>query len=178
MNSFFNKNKRFVDFLAEFNNLNTSDKANKRRLVRLIEKSTEERKLDSINQESASTNSKLNYDYIFLYPSYDLPNLITKIDNRVEQMFAEGLVKETQNVLDLGFTKDSVVLQGTGYKQVIMFINKLIDLQKCIELVKISHRQYAKRQRTWFEGKGRNYKLIKVSNSNEAIEKVNQFLEA
>jgi tRNA dimethylallyltransferase len=156
------------NFFEEFSKLNNSDKLNPRRLVRLLEK------LHS--PELNFSNNKIEYDYIFIYPEHNLELLLTTIENRVEQMFKNGIVSETKKVLDLGFSKDSVALQGTGYKQVIELLENKISGKKCIELVKTSHKQYAKRQITWFEGKGRNYLLKKVKSTNDAKQLVLDFL--
>lgn len=152
---------------SQYLKLNVSDRQNPRRLIRLIEK------LNSINNSPLNT---LEYDYLFLYPKFNWEELVTKIEYRVEEIFKNGIVEETKKVLDLGFPQDSVALQGTGYKEVLMYINKEIDLAECINLVKISHRQYAKRQRTWFEGKGRGYDLKIVENLKDAESKLNNFI--
>jgi len=153
---------------AEFEGLNQSDKSNPQRLVRLIEK------LKSPTKYSSKFN---DFEYIFLYPKYDWDLLVQKINDRVEQMFKDGIIEEVQKVLSLGFSKDSAALKGTGYKEILMLLDGIINLQRCIELVKISHRQYAKRQKTWFEGKGRGYNLIKTENTEQAIEKVKEFYD-
>lgn len=145
---------------GRFEELNESDKKNRRRLIRLIEK---------LNSSEDPQIVQSDYNYIFLYPEYNWITLKNKIEQRVEEMFRTGLVEETQNVLKLGYSKSSVGLQGTGYKEVIALLDNRISLQECIELVKISHRQYARRQRTWFEGEGRGYKLIKVKDSEDAV---------
>lgn len=157
------------NFNEEFTKLNSSDRLNKRRLVRLIEKLL-------TPPPQYQTSKLLNYDYIFLYPDYNWEDLTLKIGSRVEKMFKEGLVKEVEDVLLKGFSKSCVALQGTGYKEVIQYLEGDIDLKSCIELVKISHRQYARRQRTWFEGEGRGYNLLKVKDYSEAKDLVEAFL--
>lgn len=151
-----------------YENLNSSDKSNPQRIVRLIEKLSAKSKVETIDS---------HYDYVLLYPEYNWEELIKKISDRVEQMFKEGLIEEVKTVLNLGFNRDSVALTGTGYKEVIAMLDGAISLQKCIELVKISHRQYAKRQKTWFEGKGRGYNLIKIENAKQAEGIVNKFYD-
>jgi len=184
--------KELQDLLKErnrnlFDNLNNSDQNNPRRLIRLIEKIEAEKirinknKLDPdyINLENNNINTKESdnlifnrSDYLFFYPKYKWEDLKLQIEKRVEEMFKEGLVLETQNILDLGFTKDSIALQGIGYKEVISYLNKEINLEKTIELVKIGHKQYAKRQRTWFEGKGRGYNLKIIDFKDPDLNKV------
>ncbi len=137
--------------------LNNSDQNNPRRLIRLIEKR------DHYLFEPRSTNP-----HILFYPDFEKPELFGKIDNRVEFMFDFGFVEEVKNLLSMGYTKELKSLQSTGYKEVIMFLEDQITFEECKELIKLHHRQYAKRQITWFEGKARNYNLVKVKNAEEA----------
>lgn len=130
--------------------LNESDRQNPRRLIRVIEKG---------GNQNGSEISK--YQIEMYYPKFEWEDLKLKIENRVEQMFLEGIVEETQKVLSMGFPEDSIALQGIGYKEVLRHIHQEIPLSECIELVKIAHRQYAKRQITWFEGTNRAYILKK-----------------
>jgi len=133
--------------------LNYSDQNNLRRLQRLVEKFQEEPK---VLKETFETIS----DYVFYYPKYDWEELKQRINTRVEEMFNDGLVEETRNILKLGFDKDCLGLQIMGYKEVIRYLSEEITFDTCKELVKISHRQYARRQRTWFEGDRRKYNLV------------------
>ena len=133
--------------------LNYSDQNNLRRLQRLVEKFQEEPK---VLKETFETIS----DYVFYYPKYDWEELKQRINTRVEEMFNDGLVEETRNILRLGFDKDCLGLQIMGYKEVIRYLSEEITFDTCKELVKISHRQYARRQRTWFEGDRRKYNLV------------------
>lgn len=142
--------------------LNNSDKNNPRRLIRLIEKLSESNLDNKLTAEF-----DFNFDYQLFFKDYN-PNLLDSIlDSRVEQMFKDGLIEEVKKVLDLGFSKDSVSLKSLGYKEVLMHLDNKINLRQCIDLVKIAHRQYAKRQRTWFLGEGRDYKLIKVNSVDD-----------
>jgi tRNA dimethylallyltransferase len=156
-----------------FTSLNNSDKNNPRRLIRLIEKV----KNNQLTEDSSHRTTEETGDWmletgntIFLYPEYSWEELKEKIENRVDLMFKEGIIDETKKVLSMGYPKDSVALQGTGYKEVIKYLDNEISLEECVNLVKTSHKQYARRQRTWFEGKGRGYKLIKVENKDGEIE--------
>lgn len=147
--------------------LNNSDKNNPRRLIRIIEK-----------QENIQTEKiDLNIETFILYPEYDWENLKLRIDERVEKMFDNGLIEETQDLLKKGYSEDSAGLEIMGYREVVAYLKKQIDLQTCKERVKIAHKQYAKRQRTWFEGEGRAYSLNKYSNLDEALKLAKKFLD-
>lgn len=73
------------------------------------------------------------------------------IDKRVEQMFAKGLVKEVQDLLEKGVSTDSPPFRALGYKYILQFLNKGLTLEESILLTKKDTRHYAKRQLTWFK---------------------------
>ena len=131
--------------------LNRSDRLNKRRLIRILEKA----KTGTLDIEETQ-NKFINHT--FYYPNYDWDQLKKKIESRAIAMFEEGLIEETKLVLDK-YGEDAVALKGIGFREVVLFLKGKIYLKTCKEKVVISHRQYARRQRTWFEGKRRAYKF-------------------
>ncbi len=144
--------------ISTFNSLNESDKQNSRRLIRLIEKKISNSKND-ITPKKYSEDKNNKYNYKIYYPIYDWDELKITIEKRAKKMFKDGIVEEVKNVLKKGFKKDCTALNGLGYKEIIKYLNNKVSLNECIELVVTAHKQYARRQRTWFEGKGRGYKL-------------------
>ncbi len=77
-------------------------------------------------------------------------DLRTRIDVRVDQMFAAGLVQETRGLLERGLERNRNAMQAIGYRQVLDHLRGLIGLDATIVLVKTKTRQFAKRQYTWF----------------------------
>ena len=78
-------------------------------------------------------------------------DLLDRIHQRVDRMFAEGLVAETGHLLPRGLERNRTALQAIGYRQVVEHIQGVRGLGETVELVKSKTRQYARRQRTWFE---------------------------
>ncbi|MGD0815387.1 MAG: tRNA (adenosine(37)-N6)-dimethylallyltransferase MiaA [Verrucomicrobiota bacterium] len=76
--------------------------------------------------------------------------LSDRIRRRVDEMFAGGLVAETEALLRRGLAENPTALQALGYRQVVEHLRGERPLAETIELVKIRTRQYAKRQLTWF----------------------------
>ena len=68
----------------------------------------------------------------------------------VDEMFAKGLVAETEALLQRGLAKNPTAMQALGYRQVVEHLQGQRPLAETIELVKIRTRQFAKRQLTWF----------------------------
>ena len=134
----------------QFMNLNESDAYNPRRLIRLIEK--------NLNPSPALNVNKVKLETLILYPKFNKDELYEKIDERVELMFEQGLLTEVSDLIEKDY-EQSPALLGIGYKEVLAYLNGKLDLAMCKSLIKQGHRNYAKRQITWFEGSGRNYDL-------------------
>ena len=98
------------------------------------------------------------------------PDLHARINARVDEMFAAGLVEETRELLKHGLQQNKTAMQAIGYRQVAEHLRGERSLPETIELVKIKTRQFAKRQLTWFR-KHANAKWIELNpnDSGEAI---------
>jgi tRNA dimethylallyltransferase len=140
---------------AEARNLNASDRSNSRRLVRKIE-------IAIAGKVSEKNLENINYE--MYYPIINRHELYERINLRVEEMFAEGLIDEVENLIKQGYGKTKP-LQGMGYKEVGAFLDGELTLEKAKEKMKQSHRNYAARQITWFEGIGRGYDLTRFDYS-------------
>jgi tRNA dimethylallyltransferase len=128
----------------KFESLNDSDKNNPRRLIRAIEKA----QVPEIEQQE---NKLKDFEIILIKPEYDKDELFEKINRRVEEMFDLGLVDEVKELLSMGYSKDLEVMKGMGYKEVIDYLDGEISLEEAKKLIKTAHKQYVKRQETWFK---------------------------
>ena len=74
--------------------------------------------------------------------------LYEKLNRRAAEMFHSGLVEETRTLLaQYGRVK---ALDSLGYRQALAFIDGTISLEEAIAAAQQGHRNYAKRQLTWF----------------------------
>lgn len=73
--------------------------------------------------------------------------LYDRINRRVEQMIADGLVEEARKVYHLRHLNS---LQTVGYRELFACFDGEYDLARAIELIQQNTRHYAKRQMTWF----------------------------
>ncbi|WP_165172499.1 tRNA (adenosine(37)-N6)-dimethylallyltransferase MiaA [Adlercreutzia sp. ZJ242] len=73
-----------------------------------------------------------------------------RIDRRVEDMVARGLVEEVKTLLNQGFRAGITAPQAIGYKEVVAALDGTCTLDEAVERIKVATRRYAKRQRTWF----------------------------
>lgn len=76
--------------------------------------------------------------------------LYERIDRRVDQMIAAGLVDEVRALVNLPHGIGKSASQGLGYKEVLEHLAGGMDLTQTIELIQTRSRQFAKRQHTWF----------------------------
>jgi tRNA dimethylallyltransferase len=75
--------------------------------------------------------------------------LYRRIHERVLAMFDAGLVEETRDLLKK-YGDTARPLSSIGYKQVVQLLNGEIDPEAAVDAVQQAHRNYAKRQITWF----------------------------
>ena len=87
---------------------------------------------------------------VFLGLSVDPAVLNARIDARVDQMLADGLVEEVRSLLQAGFREGLTAPQAIGYKEVVAALEGACSLDDAVAQIKIATHRYAKRQRTWF----------------------------
>ena len=75
--------------------------------------------------------------------------LYQRIEARVDQMIAAGLVDEVKELLTK-YPQQPTALQAIGYKEIALYLNDQLTLEEAIELIKRETRRYAKRQLSWF----------------------------
>ena len=78
-------------------------------------------------------------------------DLRERIDARVDAMFGEGWVAETEALIRRGLAQNRTAMQALGYRQIVEHLRGERPLAETIELVKMRTRQFAKRQMTWFK---------------------------
>ena len=76
--------------------------------------------------------------------------LYQRIDERVEEMFNDGLEKEVNHLLEEGYTFDDPGMQGIGYKEFKLYKEEGASLEEVKVEIQKHSRQFAKRQYTWF----------------------------
>lgn len=73
-----------------------------------------------------------------------------RIDRRVDDMMAAGLVDEVRALLDRGVPAACTAMQAIGYKEMVSALKENRSPKDAAEEIKLRSRQYAKRQLTWF----------------------------
>jgi tRNA dimethylallyltransferase len=80
----------------------------------------------------------------------DRKALYDRINQRAARMFDEGLIEETQSLLSRYEAKPQGPLDSLGYKQARAFLAGEMTREEAVASAQQGHRNYAKRQLTWF----------------------------
>ncbi len=89
-------------------------------------------------------------DYILVYAIRDTQELNARINQRVISMVDHGWLEETRELMALQPPPSRTACQALGYRELIDHLNGQLALEAAVEQIKISTRQFAKRQHTWF----------------------------
>ncbi len=90
------------------------------------------------------------YDFRYFVLTDDRKKLYDRIDRRVDEMMAQGLLEEVKQLREKGYAKDLVSMQGLGYKELLDHLDGSCDLDEAVRIIKRDTRHFAKRQMTWF----------------------------
>ena len=75
--------------------------------------------------------------------------LYARINHRAAKMFDQGLIAETERLL-AKYGAQARPLASLGYKQALQFLRGELDRSSALAAAQQAHRNYAKRQITWF----------------------------
>lgn len=127
----------------------TIHKNNVKRVIRALEYYMETgQKISEHNETQKRKESPYDFRYFVLTNRRDV--LYERIDQRIDQMLSDGLVKEVRSLKKMGYTKDMVSMQGLGYKEILSYLDGEMSLEEAVSILKRDTRHFAKRQLTWF----------------------------
>lgn len=107
------------------------------------------RTLSQYNRETAQRPPR--YDAAVIALTFrDREDLKARIDARVDEMLARGLLDEVHRLLAEGVSPTCTAMQAIGYRELAAAGQEEAALAAAIEKMKLRSRQYAKRQLTWF----------------------------
>lgn len=124
----------------------TIDARNVRRVIRALE----------IFLETGKSKVELEGEdppaYRILQIGLDLPReqLYARTDLRVEQMIANGLIEETQQLLAAGYAPTLPALTSLGYREITAMLRGELTLPAAIERIQIETHRFVRHQYSWF----------------------------
>ena len=131
------------------------DRQNPRRVVHALEichmtgkTYTSFRKADQKKKTSGSLGQHRPFDIIKIGLNREREELYNRINSRVDQMMADGLLKEAETMLPY---RGANALNTVGYKELFNYFDGIWDLTEAVERIKGNTRRYARKQLTWFK---------------------------
>jgi len=119
-----------------------------KRITRALEIYEITGKPPSEHYRTQQTNPPFPYQIFVLTMEREL--LYRRINARVEEMIASGLVREVELLLNRGLRQNLDLLLTLGYREVIQHLDGNCSHAEMVENIKRNTRRYAKRQLTWF----------------------------
>lgn len=121
-------------------------KNNTQRLIRALEIHEISGELPSSYKHTTPT---LRQDMEVIGLTTERTTLYTRINNRVDNMIAEGLIDEVKLLLQK-YPEDTASFKAIGYHETIHYLKGRCTKSEMIECIKKRTRNFAKRQLTWF----------------------------
>lgn len=127
---------------------------NTRRVIRALE--IYETTGKTLTQANIESKRPEKYESLVIGLMWDRETLYERINERVDLMMAEGLLKEVETLRKMGMKAEYTSMQAIGYKELFEYFEGNCTLEEAKEKIKQESRRYAKRQMTWLK---RNKKI-------------------
>ena len=121
---------------------------NKKRLIRALEVFETTGKPMSKNFDSSYKNSRYANDYYFVYLKMHNDFLHPRILKRIKCMIDDGIINEVDEIIKSKINISHI--DYIGFREILSYINNEISINEAIENIFVRTRQYAKRQKKWF----------------------------
>ena len=123
------------------------DFRNKRRTIRALEV------IFHTGRKFSEQRNKgfVDFEYKIIGLNRDRKELFIRIDNRIEEMFENGFIKEVEELLSQGYSIKDPPMSAIGYQEVIKYIQGSMDFQECFNLIKKRSHEFVRRQANWFK---------------------------
>ncbi len=122
---------------------------NTKRVIRALEYHKETGgRISEHNAEQRKRKSAYDADFYVIYD--ERPLMYERIDKRVDKMIEDGLTDEVRRLKEY-VPRQSVSMQGLGYKEIYAYLEGEISLDEAVYILKRDTRHFAKRQITWFK---------------------------
>lgn len=133
--------------ILDFQAASAIDPRNLRRTIRALEV------ILKTGQRFSEQRQKGESPYAVLTIGLKRPRqeLYQRIDQRLDQMLAAGLVDEVRQLLEQGLPPHSPVFSTIGYREIVAYLDGKASMNEAIALIKKNSRQFVRRQANWFK---------------------------
>ncbi len=98
--------------------------------------------------------------------------LYTRVDVRIESMFANGFLEEVKGLLEEGYSPILPTLSAIGYRECVAVLEGKITVEEAKQLIRRATRVFVRRQANWFKESDPKILWFRVEDgSTDAIEK-------
>jgi len=122
------------------------DRRNVRRVIRALE----------VHKKTGTPFSQLwrkeapSYATFIIGLTADRSELYRRIDQRVDEMVALGMVTEVENLLNMGYDLTLPAMSGIGYRQIGQFLKGELALAVAKQQIKSETHRFVRHQYAWF----------------------------
>lgn len=119
----------------------------------------------NVPKSKAVQERKCPYDLLILGIMRPRSQLVRRIEERVEEMFARGWIEEVRDLLVRGYEPSDPGMRSCGYREICQYLKEVEEGEVGEELEEMKERlkqriitktrQYAKRQMSWWRGDSR-----------------------
>ncbi len=148
------------------------DPRNVRRVVRALEVTlTTGRPISALQQKSPPP-----YDTRIVGLQRNRQALYARIDARVDEMMAEGLLDEVIRLRERGYGGDLPSMSGLGYRQLLAHLDGVMSLDAAVERIKFETHRFARQQATWFRGDDLRITWLDAEDTSAAVATIGAWL--
>ncbi len=79
------------------------------------------------------------------------PELYARVDERIEAMFAAGLLEEMRSLLEMGYSPELPAFSAIGYRECTAVLTGQYDIEEAKTRIKRATRVFVRRQANWFK---------------------------
>ncbi len=123
------------------------DPRNVRRIIRALEVTL----VTGIPITDLQRKSPPAYDICIIGLNRPRELLYMRIDQRVDNMMADGLLEEVISLKDAGYGRSLPSMSGLGYRQIMAHLAGELSLKEAVEKTKFDTHRFARQQKTWFK---------------------------
>ncbi|MCA6422935.1 MAG: tRNA (adenosine(37)-N6)-dimethylallyltransferase MiaA [Flavobacterium sp.] len=166
-----------IDYYQKLSNKNPQTLQNPQRMKRFVEVCIGTGKPYSsfINQKK----NQRNFTPIIIGLEAEREIMYNRINQRVDIMINEGLLKEVENLIP---NKNLNALQTVGYRELFDYFDSNIEdsrlLGNAVEQIKMNTRRFAKRQITWFKRTENAIWFDYLTDRKKIIKHINQHIKS
>jgi len=140
------------------------DPRNTRRVIRALE----------VHRKASTPFSQLQsketppFNAFIIGLTADRAELYRRIDLRVDEMIAQGLVAEVEKFVNMGYDFNLPAMSSIGYRQIGLFLKGELTLAAAIQQIKFETHRFVRHQYAWFRLKDDRIHWFDIKNQVDA----------